>query len=130
MITNLTKRILTLSQLKGIGEVRLRQVVDTPNFANVSVSALASAHPALEKALQLSTAWDDALNAAERDIAAADAAGARIVSPDDDVYPALLRDAKKRPMILYVKGQWPNAPEKSVAIIGTRQLTAHGGNHH
>jgi hypothetical protein len=76
MITTLNKRILTLSKLKGIGAARLQQLVDTPNFANVSVSALATLHLALDKALRLPKAWDDALIAAEQDIAAAESAGA------------------------------------------------------
>ncbi|BAL23720.1 hypothetical protein AZKH_1398 [Azoarcus sp. KH32C] len=65
--------------------------------------------------------------AAEKDILACERAGARIVSVLDDDFPKLLKDTADSPFFLYIKGQWPPNPLKSVAVIGTRQPTEHGG---
>ncbi|WP_235038312.1 DNA-processing protein DprA [Pseudomonas brassicacearum] len=53
-------------------------------------------------------------------------AGAYIISALDEDYPALLSATKDDPFILFVKGTLSQTPEKSVAIIGTRQPTKHG----
>ncbi|MER8748078.1 DNA-protecting protein DprA [Mesorhizobium sp. M1050] len=53
-------------------------------------------------------------------------AGARIISSADAEYPRLLVQTRDDPQILFVKGRLASSPEKSVAIIGTREPTEHG----
>lgn len=53
--------------------------------------------------------------------------GINLLSPDDTLYPALLRSIPAPPVVLYTKGRMPYLDERlSAAIIGTRKATAYG----
>lgn len=52
--------------------------------------------------------------------------GVEIVTPADAAYPAILRQARGYPLVLYVKGDPAALSAVSVAIIGTRRPTAYG----
>ena len=120
-----THKLLALSMLRGIGPATLRKLAGAPAFEKSSVEDLAKNVPALAKAL-IDQAWSEALEEAmtQADRAAADKA--RILSPLDAEYPALLASTKDDPFLLYVKGTLAPAPARSVAIIGTREPTGHG----
>jgi len=120
-----TGKLLGLSMLHGIGPAKLRQIAAAPQFETLSIDSLAVLLPALTKALEAGS-WDRALEQAEAQVELAFKAGARILSPLDADYPRLLAKTKDDPFLLFVKGQLAPAPEKSVAIIGTREPTIHG----
>lgn len=63
---------------------------------------------------------------ADRQVDLARDAGARILSSVDPDYPTLLRQTRDDPQILFVQGRFASSPEKSVAIVGTREPTEHG----
>ncbi|WP_416057819.1 DNA-processing protein DprA [Stenotrophomonas maltophilia] len=63
---------------------------------------------------------------AEEQLELADYNGCSILSPMDKGYPKLLAATKDDPFLLWVRGSLAPNPEKSVAIIGTRQPTEHG----
>lgn len=124
-ISAATGKALALSFLPGIGPATLRKVAGLPAFADLSVDELGALVPALSKALGLPQAWNGALSQAEEQLELAQTHAARILSPMDPEYPVLLASSKDDPFILYVRGLL--APtSQSVAIIGTRQPTAHG----
>ena len=52
--------------------------------------------------------------------------GVAIVTPADEDYPPMLRDAPGRPLALYVKGDVKALAKPSVAIVGTRRATPYG----
>jgi len=120
-----TGKMLGLSMLRGIGPAKLRQAAKLPNFETQSIDTLASLIPAVAKALE-GDSWDRALEQAEAQVEQAATANARILSPLDPDYPSLLAKTKDDPFLLFVKGKLAPAPEKSVAIIGTREPTPHG----
>lgn len=124
-ISPVTRKLLALSKLRGIGPATLRKLTAVPAFGTTPVEGLAEKVPALAKAL-VESAWSEALDWAtvQADRAAAD--GARILSPLDEDYPSLLASTKDDPFLLYVKGTLAPSPARSVAIIGTREPTAHG----
>ena len=68
-----------------------------------------------------SRAWAE--NEAER----AAKLGARIISIDDEDYPARLLDLRDAPLVLYVRGRL-NAADKCVAVVGTRRASIYGKN--
>jgi DNA processing protein len=121
-----TGKLLALSMLDGIGPATLRKIAAEPGVASASLDSLGRAVPALARALDHTGAWERALVKAEEQVELADRHDARILSPIDPEYPRLLAATKDDPFILFVRGQLADHPEKSVAIIGTREPTQHG----
>ncbi|MCO4875568.1 DNA-processing protein DprA [Paraburkholderia caribensis] len=123
-----TKKLLALSLLKGVGPAALRSSLAVPDFVNSSIEAITSSVPRIGTALKTSAGvWNAALDSAERQVEAAASIGARIISVVDAEYPPLLRMTKDDPVILYVHGRLMPESTHSVAIIGTREPTRHGG---
>lgn len=52
--------------------------------------------------------------------------GIRILTQDDDAFPALLREIPDPPTLLFVKGEFHPSDELAVAIVGTRHATQYG----
>lgn len=127
IISPVTEKILALSMLKGVGPVALRKVSALPGFDTASIDSLAKQLSQIDKALSHDSAWDDAQELAGQQVEQAKANSARIISSHDQDYPSLLKGTRDDPFILYVKGTLAPSPEKSVAIIGTREPTRHGG---
>jgi DNA processing protein len=125
MITGKNKKLLTLRKLDQVGPAALRKISADPSFDSDSISQLASRHDKISKALAKVGALEDAKSAAEKAIASLDSMGATLLSENDSDYPQLLRDAPERPYFLAYLGKLPQTT-KSVAVIGTRQPTAHG----
>lgn len=126
MISTATTKLLALSMLAGIGPATLRKIASLDAFESASVENLGSRVPALARALSDPLAWTNAVELAEKQIDAAVTNQARIISALDAEYPALLKLTKDDPFIMFVKGALFSSPERSVAIIGTRQPTKHG----
>lgn len=125
-ITAVTTKVLALSMLAGIGPATLRKIASLDAFLSSSVESLSVRVPALARALSDPLAWTKALDLVEKQIETAARYEARIISALDPEYPSLLRATKDDPFILFVRGRLSATPEKSVAIIGTRQPTKHG----
>ena len=53
--------------------------------------------------------------------------GARIITIDDEDYPARLLDLRDAPLVLYVRGRL-SAADKCVAVVGTRRASIYGKN--
>ncbi len=45
---------------------------------------------------------------------------------DDHAYPKLLREIHAPPVLIYVRGQWTNGSELTLAVVGTRKFTSYG----
>ena len=121
-----TGKLLALSMLSGVGPVALRKAADVFGFEDKQVEQLGIEVPAIGRAISPTGAWSKALELAEEQSELAERSGARIVSPMDAEYPKLLSATKDDPFLLWVRGEWAPNPEKSVAIIGTREPTPHG----
>ena len=117
-----TKALLVLSILKGVGPSALREIAAVPGFEKMTKDELRRWLPRRASGGDLT----DAEREAERQAELAKAAGARIISAADFDYPKLLLKTPDDPQILFVKGRLTSTPEKSVAIIGTREPTEHG----
>jgi len=64
--------------------------------------------------------------AVDRELAKAEEKGVRIVTLVDERYPAVLREIDDPPIVLYVRGEQPIDPARSIAIVGTRRGTRYG----
>ena len=62
----------------------------------------------------------------EAEFAKAEKFGVEIVTPADDEYPRILRDAPGRPLVLYVKGSAAALSKPFIALVGTRRATSYG----
>lgn len=121
-----TRALLTLSMLKGVGPATLRKITQVPRFEDLPIAELREFLPKnVAVTLDPGIIADASLDA-DRQVDLALNAGARIISAVDPDYPRLLAQTRDDPQILFVKGQLASSPEKSVAIIGTREPTEHG----
>ena len=64
----------------------------------------------------------------EREFALAEKFGVSILTPADEDYPRMLRNAPGRPLALYVKGSVAALSKSAIAMIGTRRATSYGLN--
>ena len=125
-ISTETLTILALSFLSGVGPATLRRVARLPATDRASPERIAEGAPSVAKALKNPTAWDHAMAAARNQVRLAEKYHARILSPVDEEYPTLLAATKDDPALLYVRGKLISDPTSSVAVIGSREPTAHG----
>ncbi len=125
-ITPVTRYILALSQLSGVGPATLKKIIKSPGFGYQSIELIAEENTAIARAIKSPLAWEIAQEFAENQITEAVRNNARIISAFDADYPKLLSLTKDDPLILFVKGSFSPSPEQSVAIIGTREPTTHG----
>lgn len=128
-LSNPTRLLLALSAIKGVGPAALKRVAAIPAFSELGLAEWSAAVPQIAKATEDQShdvLWSDAVQWADQQVAAAEKNGARILSAVDPEYPKLLAATKDDPFLLFVKGRLAAADQHSVAIIGTREPTAHG----
>ena len=125
-ISPATGKLLALSMLRGIGPATLRKMAAMPNFETATPELLSHQFPSNSTVLRDHQAWSLALDEAEKQLEEAERHGARILSALDPDYPTLLSATKDDPFLLFVRGILAPSPTKSVAVIGTREPTAHG----
>jgi DNA processing protein len=62
----------------------------------------------------------------EEELAAVEAGGAWLLSPEDEAFPRLLRYIPDPPSLLWVRGRLEERDAMSVAIVGSRRCTLYG----
>ena len=101
----------------------------TEQVGSVKVAALVARHGSV------AAAWEAYPNKVARSGGAVDweaefrlaeKFGVEIVTPADEAYPPMLRDAPGRPLALYVKGDVKVLSKPAIAIVGTRRATPYG----
>ncbi|WP_335902953.1 DNA-processing protein DprA [Shewanella algae] len=120
-ISDVTKFILTLSFVKGIGKVSLLRAIDLissspERYLDGVVKSLSVDADELDRAkakanFQCNTAHE---------------LGHVIISPLDKLYPERLITLEDRPPILYCSGNLSLFNIKNACVIGTREPTLHG----
>lgn len=125
-VSAVTRKLLELSQLSGVGPAALRRFAAQPGFEAMDIEDVVSGNSQFADVLDDGRQLKAARAKAVVQIDACEKAGARILSAVDPDYPKLLSSTKDDPFILYVRGKLFSVPEKSIAVIGTRQPTLHG----
>jgi DNA processing protein len=125
-VSAITRKLLELSQLSGVGPAALRRFAAQPGFEGMDIEDILGGNSQFSDVLDDGRQMAVARAKALAQIDACEKAGARILSAADPDYPRLLSSTKDDPFILYVRGMLSSAPEKSIAVIGTRQPTPHG----
>ena len=120
---------IILNMISGIGYARYAALVR--RFGSPSAVLKASAAELSEVkgiGVNLGEAvanWQTSVDlAGELDLAAR--SGVKIYTIEDGDYPEILRQLVDPPLVLYVRGTMPDFTCKSVAIVGSRRLSAYG----
>ncbi|HEX8341937.1 MAG TPA: DNA-processing protein DprA [Tepidisphaeraceae bacterium] len=126
-----TRDWLTLNLAVGIGPVIGRRLIDAAG----SPAAAAAADLALlrgvegvgvAKATKLAAALADARAKVDEEFAVAAAKATRVLSSDDDEWPAALRNIADAPLVLYCRGTIEPRDLNAVAIVGSRKCSGYG----
>jgi DNA processing protein len=125
---NNLKYWIALKSITGVGNVTFPALVDKfvslPAIFTTQASQLA-AIPGISKktatAIACFKGWDKIKRELDRTIKA----GIRIVTYQDELYPAKLRNIYDRPAFIYVKGNLTK-DEINIAMVGSRQASTYG----
>ena len=128
---NAAKQILqwlALGLTPGLGPTRARRLVE--HFGTVaaifraSLTELEATGLLAVSAQALGTG--KSLELAQEELEKARAAGAKIVTFDDLVYPTRLKQIYDPPLVLYVRGDANVLSQPGIAVVGTRHPTPYG----
>lgn len=126
MISQATYKLLIASKVSGIGRKALLDLAASRLFFELEPKDWHLDVPVLKNFLPSSIAFTKAMSAAEKDVEAAEAHQATILSSRDVAYPKLLEGLPDRPGLLYVRGDVSLLATKAVGLIGTRAPSEHG----
>lgn len=117
-----------LSQVSGIGAIRLRELI--AHFGSAQAVWSAPLNALRAAGLDLRTATNLVESRPKFDevktFDAMERAGVRAVLFDDSDYPPLLKLISDAPAVLYVKGTLSSVDQRAVAFCGTRTATEYG----
>jgi DNA processing protein len=119
---------VALAATPGLGPTRSKRLLE--RFADVA-SIFAASLTELEAAglpavSAQAIALGSSLEAADAELDKAQAAGARLLVPDDPIYPRQLLEIYDPPPVLYVVGDAETLSRAGIAIVGTRHPTPYG----
>lgn len=124
--------VLRLSLIPGVGPVLGRRLIESLGSAGEVVRASAARLMAVKGvgpglAERIASHRDEALRAADAEMARAETLGVRIIPFTDGPYPAILCELPDAPLVLYVRGELPAHEQLfGIAIVGSRRATAYG----
>ena len=122
---------LRLAMTEGIGPILLGRLIEALGSAERAASATTAELRAIEgigstKSSKIHTSLKASFDAAEAELAKADALGIRIICPEDALYPLLLRQIPDPPAVLYVKGTLEPRDLNAFALVGSRKCSYYG----
>lgn len=124
------ERYMLLNLIPDIGSMRLRRLLDA--FGDLNRVWAAGAQE-LQQVEGIGPVLAERIIAIRRnetalreELARAKAAGAQIVTLEDDAYPGALRTIPDPPLALYIRGRLVEADQTAVAIVGARHASRYG----
>ena len=117
---------VALNMVPQMGPVRLRRLLDAFGSAEKILLARADQLAAVDgigRALADNiTRWQDFADPAAELKKATDL-GARVITSEDEEYPAALREIHDPPIVLYVRGHLTERDRNTVAVVGSRKAS-------
>ncbi len=115
----------------GVGSVRARRLIESLGSAGAVLGAERGRLRAVrgigaETAGRIAAEGAGCVERAREELERAAGAGVRVVTIEDEGYPALLREVPNGPLVLYVRGELDGARMYGVGIVGSRRATAYG----
>lgn len=137
--TEFKTSLLILSQIPGVGSLRLRalltefgsyeRVVSASPQKLMRVSGIgASVADQIVSFVKSPSKLEAAKSAANRQLELLEKHHAQLLTLWDDDYPSQLREIYDPPVMLFVRGKILAEDRDSIAIVGTRQATDYGKN--
>jgi len=122
---------LQLSLTAGIGPILGRRLIDAAGSAELATQLTRRELQQIEGiGMAKSQAVADSLKSAEADailqLNKASELGAKIISPDDETWPVLLKPLPAAPLVLFIKGDLQPRDLQSLAIVGSRRCSHYG----
>lgn len=120
-----------LGMTEGIGPVLIRRIIDQAGSAEAATQLSRRELQRVEgigsgRAETIARSLEQAGRDAEAEIARAAEQGVVLVTPEDESYPALLKEIHDPPVVLYVRGALEPRDLQSVAIVGSRRCSHYG----
>lgn len=119
---------LALALTPGLGPTRARRLVELLGgieaIFRASLTELEATGMQAVSAQALGTG--KSVESAHEELAKAAHAGAQILTLDDSIYPARLKEIYDPPLVLYVRGAPEVLSQPGIAVIGTRHPTPYG----
>jgi len=123
-----TLQWLALALTPGLGPTRARRIVEffggVQNIFAASLTELEASGLQVASAQSLGTGRS--MELAHDELVRAKAAGVQLVSLDDRLYPAQLKQIYDPPLVLYLRGNVTVISAPGIALVGTRHPTPYG----
>ena len=121
------KEIIALSLAKEINNKELMFYIE--NFESIKHIVNSKIGNKFKEKFEKASLFDsnnEYLDKADQQIELADKHESQIITINDELYPALLRNIADPPPVLYCKGKLYDAENVSISIVGTRKATNYG----
>ena len=122
---------LQLSLTDSVGPVLARRMIEAAGQVEAACDAPVALLRNIEgigaaKASRIHQSLREAQAAADSEMTLAARMGIRIICPDDDAFPVLLRTIHDPPLALYLKGAFEPRDLNAFAIVGSRKCSFYG----
>jgi DNA processing protein len=120
---------LRLALTDGIGPILIRRIVDAAGGAEAACEASINLLRTIDG---IGTAKANAIRKSmqsakvDQEMQRASQLGAKLICPDDDAYPLLLKQIPDPPAVLYVRGTFEPRDLNSLGIVGSRKCSYYG----
>jgi DNA processing protein len=121
--------LIAFNRVQGLGPVTARQIIEALGslvavFETSAERLMEIPGIGSERALLLTRELKEV--SAEEELERASKTGVKIITWDDEGYPALLKEIADPPLVLYVAGEVAALDTPGIAIVGTRHPTMYG----
>ncbi len=122
---------LTLSLTDGIGPILARRLIETAGSVEAASDSDIPLLRRVEgigagKASKIAQSLAKAKAQVPDEIAKAESNHVSFITPDDDVYPLLLKSIPDAPLVLYMRGTLEPRDLNAIAIVGSRKCSFYG----
>ncbi len=120
---------IILNMVSGIGSARMQALLnrfETPaNIFEQSSSGIAGVRGIGQELAEKIANWRNEIDL-HGELEMAEKGGAKIITVVDREYPAILKEIYDPPICLYVRGTLPDFSANTLAVVGSRRMTAYG----
>src|SRR3954465_12546893 len=120
---------LRLAMTDGIGPILIRRIIDATGSAEAACVASATTLNSIEgigslKSASIRRSMSEAN--VDEELKQCTDLGIRLICPDDEEFPALLKEIPDPPAVLYVQGSFQPRDLNAIAIVGSRKCSFYG----
>ncbi len=120
---------IILNMVSGIGSARMQALLnrfETPaNIFAQSAASIAGVKGIGQELAEKIANWRSGIDL-YGELEMAEKGGAKIITVVDREYPAILKEIYDPPICLYVRGTLPDFSSNTLAVVGSRRMTAYG----